>query len=115
MQPLLMCMRFIFTHICILDAIISIYETTTNFKGKNADQIRMTYKAEGDGLQADDICKKGYTYQVFMCTDPAQFFLSKILSPIHDRLMVLFDTVEGGNQQCTMDNIYNSAAFFKGA
>ena len=44
---------------------------TANFKGNNADQINMMYKAEGDGLQAYDICKKGYTYQIFMFTYPA--------------------------------------------
>ena len=109
-----MWMEFIFTLICILGVTISIDEMTANFKGNNADQIRMKYTAEGDGLQEDAIFQKGYTFQSFMCTDPdLKTYLSKILSPLHDVLMALFDTVEGKNHQCTMDNIYNSAAFFK--
>ena len=103
-----MCMKFIFTLICILGVTISIDEMTTNFKGNNSYQIRMTYKVEGDGLQADALFQKGYTYKSFMCTDPVlKTYLSKILSPLHDRLMALFDTVEGKNHQCRMDHIYN--------
>ena len=85
-----MWMEFIFTLICILVVTISIDEITTNFKGNNADQIRMTYTAEGDGLQEDAICQKGYTYQSFICTDTSlKKYLSKILSPLHDILMAL--------------------------
>ena len=102
-----MWMEFIFTLICILSVTISIDEMTANFKGNNADQINMMYKAEGDGLQEDSLCQKGYIYQAFMCTDPnLKTYLSKILSPLHDILMALFDTIEGKNHQCTMDNIY---------
>ena len=32
----------------------------------------MTYKEEDYGLQSDDICKKGYKYQIFMCTNNVQ-------------------------------------------
>ena len=103
-----MWMEFIFTLICILGVTISIDEMTTNFKGNNLYQIRMTYKGEGYGLQADALFQKGYTYQSFMCTDPdLKTYLSKILSPLHDRLMALFDTVEGKNHRCRMDHIYN--------
>ena len=109
-----MWMEFIFTIICILSVTISIDEMTANFKGNNADQINMMYKAEVYGLQVDALFQKGYTYQSFICTDPAlKTYLSKIMSPLHDILMTLFDTIEGKNHQCTMDNIYNSAAFFK--
>ena len=33
------------------------------------------------------------------------------LSPLHARTMALFDTVYDEYHQCTMDNVYNSAAF----
>ena len=103
-----------FTLICIIGVTISIDEMTTNFKGNNSYQIRMTYKGEGDGLQTDAIFQKGHTYQSFMCTDPVlKTYLSKILSPLHYILMALFYTIEGENNQCRIDHIYNSAAFFK--
>ena len=106
--------EFIFKLICILGVTISIDEMTTNSKGNNSYQIMMTYKGEGDGLQADALFQKGYTYKSFMCTDPdLKTHLSKIMSPLHDILMTLFDTIEGKNHQCMMDNIYNLAAFFK--
>ena len=34
------------------------------------EKIRMAYKAEGDGLQIDNLCHKGYTYQMFMWNYP---------------------------------------------
>ena len=45
-------------------------EMTMHFKGHHAEKIGMMYKAEGDGLQIDDIFQKGYTYQIFICDDP---------------------------------------------
>ena len=55
----------------------------------------MTYKLEGHGLQADGICQKGYTYQMFMCTyRTPKTYLAKSLSPLHARGMALFHNVE---------------------
>ena len=62
-----MWMEFIFTIICILGVTIHLDEMTMNFKGYNADQIKMTNKAEGDGLQADALCNKGYTHIKHLC------------------------------------------------
>ena len=53
------------------------------------------YRAESNEFQADAICQKGYTYQIFMCNGPAQNkCLAKRLSPRHDMVMALFGTVE---------------------
>ena len=55
----------------------------------------MTYKAEGDVLQADAILQKGYTYKIFMCNDTvSKTYLSKMLLSLDDIVMALFDTVE---------------------
>ena len=35
------------------------------------------------------------------------------MSPLDPRVMYLFDTIEENHYQYTMDNIYNSATFFK--
>jgi hypothetical protein len=44
---------------------ISIDEQTIGFKGNHADQLRISYKKEGDGFQCDAICCDGYTYSFF--------------------------------------------------
>jgi hypothetical protein len=45
---------------------ISIDEQTIGFKVNHADQLRISYKKEGDGFQCDAICCDGYTYSFFM-------------------------------------------------
>ena len=49
----------------------SIDETTMCFKGHHTEEIRMTYKVEGDGLHKYAICQKLYAYKIFMCNDTA--------------------------------------------
>ena len=89
---------------------IYIYEMTMHLKGHYADKISITYRGEGYISHTDGICQKGYTYQIFMCTDTVpKTCLDKILSPLHARVMTLFDTAERKHHQCDMDNIYNSA------
>ena len=48
-----------------------------------------------------------------MCNDysPKQY-LDKRMLPLHARVVVFFDTVEGKHHQCAMYNLYNSDAFF---
>ena len=43
---------------------------TTRFQGQHKNKQRITYKAEGDGFQADTLCDKGFMYQVYMRNDP---------------------------------------------
>ena len=50
--------KFSFPPIWIIGVDISIDEITIHFKVYRAETIRMRFKAEGDGLQADDICEK---------------------------------------------------------
>ena len=49
---------------------VSIYEITMRFKGHSADKISTMYKSEVIRLQADALCQKGYTYEIFMCNYP---------------------------------------------
>ena len=51
---------------------MSVDEMTMRFKGKHRDKLRITYKKEGDGFQADALCDDGYILQVHMRNDPAQ-------------------------------------------
>ena len=115
-RPLLMWMNFIFPALWMLAVAFSVDEMTMGFKGQHTDKKRITYKAEGDGFQADALCQDGFTYQVFMRNDSTPTkYLKQGLSPLHSRVMGLFDTVKETHHQCAMDNLYNSAAFCKAA
>ena len=61
---------YISTH---LDAWCRLFHRLNNhaLQISSCRKIRMTYKTEGTGLQADDIFQKGYTYQICICNDPA--------------------------------------------
>ena len=51
-----------------------------------------------------------------MRNDPApKKYLKQGLSPLHSRVMALFDGVKDDHHHCAMDNLYNSAAFCKAA
>ena len=74
----------------------------------------MTQKAEVDKLKTYALFQKGYTYKICMCNDPEpKTYLDKRMSPLHDIVMTLFDTVEEKHHRCSMYNLYNSATFFK--
>ena len=95
---------------------VSVDEMTMRFKGKHKDKLRITYKKEGDGFQADALCDDGFTLQVHMRNDPApKKYLRQGLSPLHSRVMSLFDVLEEKHHQCAMDNLYNSASFCRAA
>ena len=70
-RPLIKWMNFVFPLVWSIGVSFSIDEMTMRFKGKHKDKRRITYKAEGDGFQADALCDAGFTYQVFMRNDPA--------------------------------------------
>ena len=91
-------------------------EMTMRFKGRHKDKRRITYKAEGDGFQADALCEDGYTYQVYLRNERAPMkYLKQGLSPLHSRTMALFDSLKDDFHQVGMDNLYNSAAFCRAA
>ena len=56
-----MWMDFIFPLIWIIGVTFYMYEMTINFKVHHEEKIRMTYRAEGGGLQKYAIFQRGYT------------------------------------------------------
>ena len=99
-------------HAWELGRAIAVNEMTIGFQGRHKDKRRITYKAEGDGFQADALADNGYTYQIFMRNNPAPTkYIKQGLSPLHSRTMALFDSLEYTHHQCGMDNLYNSCAF----
>jgi hypothetical protein len=88
----------------------AIDEQSIGFQGKHIDKLRVTYKAEGDGFQADALCQDAFTYALYYRNDPApKKYLDTGLSPLHSRVMWLFDRVEDRYHRCMMDNLYMSA------
>jgi Transposase IS4 len=90
-------------------------EQTIGFQGNHRDKRRITYKAEGDGFQCDAICDKGYTFNFFFRNMPApKKYLQQGWSPLHARMLSLFDCFQEKNHRVWMDNLYLSAKFAKG-
>ena len=91
---------------------VAVDEMTMRFKGHYCDKLRITYKAEGDGFQANALCDYCYFNQVYMRNDPApRKYLKQGLSPLHSRKMALFDSLKEDHNQVGMNNLDNYAAF----
>ena len=81
-------------------------------KGTHRDILQITYKSEGDGFQTDALCQEGYFYQNYMHNEPApQKYLNQGNSPLHSRVLWLFDSLADKHHNCGMDNLYNSTIF----
>ena len=86
------------------------------FQDQHKDKQHITYKAEGGGFQADALYNEGFTYQVYMRSDPApKKYLKQGLSPLRSRVIALFDAVKDSYPNRTMDTLYNPAAFCRAA
>jgi hypothetical protein len=71
---------------------LSCDEQTIRFQGRHQDKQQISYKKEGDGFQADCICESGYTYTFYFRNVPApRKYLMKKCSPLHSRVLFLFD------------------------
>ena len=93
---------------------ISCDKQTWGFKGRHADKLRITYKAEGDGFQCDAVCEIGYTYTFYFRNQKApKKYLDKGLSPLHSRVLGMFDQLKDKFHNCWFDNRYLSAKFAK--
>ena len=92
----------------------SVDKIIMSFQGSHKEKIRITYKLEGDGFQCDALCQDGFCYQLYFRSypDPSEY-LKQVMSPLHARLMSLFDSTKDKFQVCSMDNLYNSDLFCK--
>jgi hypothetical protein len=95
---------------------ISCDEQTIGFQGRHQDKQRISYKKEGDGFQADCICENGYTYSFYFRNVAApKKYLKKKCSPLHSRVLFLFDQLQSKNHVVGLDNLYISARFAREA
>ena len=105
---------FISKHVMFLGRYISVDEQTISSKGNHPDIIRINFKKEGDGFQCDAVCADGYTYCFYFRNQPVPSKWVDIgLSPLHARVLGLFEQLPAKAYACGMDNLYNSAKFFK--
>ena len=96
--------------------VVSVDEQIIGFKGRHADKLRITYKAEGDGFQCGALCSDGYTYVFYFQNVPAPpNYLEKGQSALHAWVMWLFDHLKSKHHRCGMDKSYTPAKFFKEA
>ena len=107
-------MNFIFKLVWLVGIYCAIDEMTIGFQGMHADKKHITYKNKGDEFQADALYNYGYCYQFYFRNEPAnENYTRNGLSPLHSRVMSLFDTLKDDYHACSMDNLYTSAAFCK--
>ena len=93
---------------------ISVDEQTLKFQGHHIHKLRITYKKEGDGFQCDALCSDGYTFAFYFRNQPPpEKYVHQGLSPLHARVMALFDSLEDKFHRCGMDNLYTSGRFCK--
>jgi hypothetical protein len=111
-HPLIKWLNFLMPLAWLLGEDFAVDEQTIGFQGHHADKKRITYKAEGDGFQNDALGQDGWTHQVYFRNDPApEKYLRMGLSPLHARVVWLFDCVKDNWHTCGLDNLYNSAKF----
>ena len=85
---------------------ISTDEQTIGFQGRHINKLRITYKNEGDGFHCDALCKCGFTYTFYFRNQPApRKYLEQGLSPLHFRIMVMFDQVKNKSHNMWFDNL----------
>jgi hypothetical protein len=115
-EPLLAHMLEVSISAWVLGPNASVDEQSVGFQGHHIDKLRVTYKNEGDGFQCDALCQDGFTYSFFFRNHPApKKYTTKGLSPLHARVMALFDTLETKFHRIGLDNLYNSAKFARAA
>jgi hypothetical protein len=94
----------------------SVWRHELGFQGRHQDKQKISYKKEGDGFQADCICENGYTYTFYFrnVAAPRKYFQKKC-SPLHARVLFLFDQLPSKNMVVGLDNLYISVRFCREA
>ena len=100
----------------VLPEKLSVDEQTIMFHGSSKLKSRIKYKKAGDGFQCDSICSNGYTISFFFRHQLApKKYIDKGFSPLHSRIMFMFDQLKNKNHSIFMDNLYMSASFARNA
>ena len=74
---------------------------TIGFQGRHTDKLQITYKAEGDGFQCDALADSGFTWTFYFHKQPApEKWTKKGHSPLHSRILGMFDQLENKFHNC---------------
>ena len=101
-DPLLKHMMRVSKEAIVLGQDISVDEQDIGFQGRHSDKQRITFKKVGDGFLVDALCADGYTFTWFFRNQkaPAQW-IETGLSPLHSRVMSLFQQLPEKTKQTT--------------
>ena len=115
-DPFLHHLNLVFIQAAVLPEKLSVDEQTIMFHGSSKLKSRIKYKKTGDGFQCDSICSDGYTATFFFRHQHApKKYLEKGFSPLHSRIMFMFDQLKNQHHSVYMDNLYMSATFARNA
>ena len=113
-DPFLRHLNLVFLQAMKLPENLSGDEQTRAFQGSSQFKSRIKFKRCGDGFQCDCLCSKGYTVCFyFRFQPPPKKYIDTGLSPLHSRMMFLFDQLKEKHHCVFMDNLYMSALFAK--
>ena len=91
-------------------------EQMIGFQGRHADKLCITYKTEGDGFQCDALADAGFTWTFYFCNQLAPEKWTMLgYSPLHSRILGMFDQLEEKYHNCWFDNLYLSVKFANAA
>ena len=111
-DPFMLHLNNVFIQAAVLPERLSVDEQTIQFHGASKLKSRIKYKKTGDGFQCDSICSNGYTATFFFRHQPApKKFVDKGFSPLHSRILFMFEQLKNKNHSVYMDNLYMSATF----
>ena len=95
---------------------ISVDDQTTGFQGRYTSKLQITYKKEVYGFLCYTLCDYGYTFTFYFRRDPPPAKYTSVgLSPIHARVMDIFDEVTDEYHEFGVNNLYMSAKFCRDA
>ena len=114
MRPIFKWMDSIFREVLMLGITYSVKEMIMRFQGLHKDKIIITYKRKGDGFQCNALCQDGFCYQFYFRNhpDPSKY-LKQGISPLHEKVMNIFDSTKDKFHICGMDNLCNLALLCK--
>ncbi len=108
-------LQLIFRYAWLPGQDISGDKQTMEFKGQHA-QATITYKKESDGFQADCLADDGYTFTFYLRNQPAtKKYVGLGFSPLHSRVLALYDCLLEEYHMIRFDNLYMSAKFCLGS
>lgn len=111
-DPFLLHLNEVFIQAAVLPEKLSVDEQTIQFHGASKLKSRIKYKKTGDGFQCDSVCSNGYTATFYFRHQPApKKLVAKGYSPLHSRILFMFEQLKNKNHSIYMDNLYMSASF----